>query len=134
MHRTSSPDSVQRGWIQGFHTEKTRSIKNKSVKAVQTLRQFKQNIVFAHVRRLYVHFTPVNKNMYYFVAMSFCRKEFYSSTVIERHFVSNTVFQFCRRRVVCTGPAPSWSACSKANKAFLKLSKNQSSTSYIIRK
>lgn len=50
------------------------------------MRQFKLNIVFAHVRQLYVHLTPVNKNMYCLVAMSFCYEEFYSSTVIERHF------------------------------------------------
>jgi len=47
MHRTSSPDSVQRGWIQEFHTKKTKvpngrgGIGNETVKAVQTLRQFK---------------------------------------------------------------------------------------------
>lgn len=35
----------------------------------------------------YVHLTPtVIKYMNYFVAMSFCHEEFYSSTVIERHF------------------------------------------------
>lgn len=76
MHRTSSPEWTEGAGPERFTQEEMKQ-HNITVQAIQTLRQFKENIVFTSVRQLCAHLTPVNRKVY-----SFAARSFYSSSVI----------------------------------------------------